>query len=392
MHMILALLAVLCIPETTTRTMAEYPLGRGQAAYIPGTNGTAAVYVGGEAGTMRVTDPLSIAGYRETFVPRGDLSISCDEGINYDAATDSWWWNTDETNINYRIFVVAPTGTKIREVTYSVCGFGESGIPGAGGRSSVTVTNLNQVVIEGYRYGGTYGVSNIVLTAEYEGDPEHITDLTELHIRVIDSVGESELGGWRSQMLHAYDGNRGVDWADYPAKRHVKMNERPITFGSNSFHSVGMNLETNLAVMVRGHSALEFWHSTDATVAAITNTTHTKSGSDFIDTFYYDATRYTDSTDFQVLVAEGAGIRADVWAWVPPSQIAFSSGSFAITWPSNAQSRFYLVYYRNALVDAVKVIVRAPIVIEGPLYLRGEDSMLYRITVSGGTLSATAVD
>ena len=51
---------------------------------------------------------------------------------------------------------------------------------------------------------------------------------------------------------------------------------------------------------------------------------------------------------------------------------------------------FFKLDYDGVASEDIKVVFRAPVTIESALYLRGEDNVLYKITVNAGVISATA--
>ena len=53
--------------------------------------------------------------------------------------------------------------------------------------------------------------------------------------------------------------------------------------------------------------------------------------------------------------------------------------------------RFFQVFYNGTIMDEFMLTVNAPVKLMNALYLKGEDSVVYQITVSGGVISATAV-
>ena len=382
--------AALYLPQTSERTSRNYPLGVGEIAYTPQTNGTAAAFVGnGSADPLALADPLSIRGYREATIDRASISVSYDDGITYNAAQDAWWW-TGPTGVTYRLMATCPNGTRVKSFTYATGGANSSGIPGAGlgGKIYSVVTNGNVILIEGALVSGSFCVSNLEVVAEAQ---EAATiDLNELHIPLRDSVGEGELGGWRMSVLHAYDGNRGEDWTSYPARKAVRLGGHRVDQDSAGDISVGMDcVTTNFSIAVLGHAAVEVWHNPLSRAVTVTNFVH----AGLADTFYFDQTGVTDANDFQVQYASNAAeLSAESWPWVPARQITCAAGSVTVTWPSSSAMRCYRLFYHNEIVDSARVIVRAPLVLEGGLFLRGEDSVLYRITVNGGAISATAVD
>ena len=65
---------------------------------------------------------------------------------------------------------------------------------------------------------------------------------------------------------------------------------------------------------------------------------------------------------------------------------------YLLTAVSSADTRFFKVYYNGAIVDTCEVVVNAPIRLNDALYLKGEDSVVYRITVNAGAISATPVN
>ncbi len=64
---------------------------------------------------------------------------------------------------------------------------------------------------------------------------------------------------------------------------------------------------------------------------------------------------------------------------------------FLLTGNSGSVAFFKLAYDGIASED-IKVVFRSPATFEGGLYLRGEDNVLYKITINAGTITATEVE
>lgn len=65
---------------------------------------------------------------------------------------------------------------------------------------------------------------------------------------------------------------------------------------------------------------------------------------------------------------------------------------YLLTAVSSADTRFFKVYYNGTIVDEFMLTVNAPVKLMNALYLKGEDSVVYRITVNAGAISATPVN
>ena len=103
-------------------------------------------------------------------------------------------------------------------------------------------------------------------------------------------------------------------------------------------------------------------------------------------TYAHDITGFT-LEGMRVLVSDDL---SGPWFSLPDEDYTATADTVTVSdW--NGKMGFFKLVYQGAYTDAVRVTLRGSVVVKDALILRGTDSKYYRITVSGGTLTATEV-
>ena len=234
---------------------------------------------------------------------------------------------------------------------------------------------------------GTRSVARIRIRRVLNGRVDDVTDLTTLHMPVVDSIGETELGEFRSWAERRWEGNRGEDWSKYPAKTRATMAGKELVLSKTQrFGITGTPTQTvfraahHEAIVVKATgSGRGYWGAFD-----VARVVQTATGADLL--IEQDIDGFNPSL---IEVKGGATLNTNSWQTLSYSYTAADSTLHVV---NSGNVYFYRVFYNGEPVDECSIDFNVPVYIRDALYLKGEDDHTYRITVSGGTLSATAVD
>ena len=243
--------AVTVLPETTPATLREYPLDPGAVAVVPDTaTGGAEVYIGGADGTpLRARDPAALRGSRLLRLAAGEYSVAASPGFS--PGTNGAWRlegaasgsltvsaETPLGRLDYLFdFPVAPSPNvpKVEEV-----------------RLAPNAIRLD-VALNGFDWGE---IQNLTPRALAFGDRPVTNDLADVTYRMKDELGVWDLKDLRPWAKHLYDGNRGADWARYPATNTANLAGQRLIFDGNGRYAAQFS-DTNLVVSAGGAPALE---------------------------------------------------------------------------------------------------------------------------------------
>jgi len=390
---LLALLALdsraAVLPRTSEATMLASPLERGEAAYVMEGDGTATLYVGDDAGPLRVSDPAALRGVRTVNVPLGKYTVVPDANWSASASHTNGWYLTARGKA--RIVVTAVDGADITHLDYRSDAAASGLLPG---QMHVSVVYLGASVViecELDPYAGSGEIWDITPKRKAFGDADAATDLTAVRYSLIDEIGEFDFAHLRAWARDLYNGNRGEDWAAYPAAKPVRLAGKAVRFDAGGAYVARVESETNLTLRVNGYTAMEFTRVPGTTTqGSFTITSLDVPGDHATVTIGYTTSILGfDHTLLRVLTCNDLN-EAD-WTYVDTSRCTVTADTVTITGCSDSVAFFKLSYDGIASED-IKVVFRSPVTFENALYLRGEDSKLYRITVNGGTITATEVE
>ena len=378
--------APLFIPETSQLTLQNEPLAKGEAAYVESeTPGYAQIVVGGDNGkTLRVEDAATVHGYSYEYIPRTEVTIIPGAGISYNGATDKYTAETT-TGVVYQITVMVSPEYRIDALEYTEVAYYTDIVEIRNGDIS-HVINGNVAVISMAREisEGEMSVANIKVRRVLAGNADQVNDLTKLEFTMIDDLGEYSWRSLRYWVTHLYDGNRGEDWARFAAKQRANLNGHGLQLSANNRFAIDVT-ETQTVFRAAHH---------DAVVLSATGT-----GRGYAGAFTAYGPRPTatgvvipfaaDITGFDAAslsVKGGATLDTNSWTTCTAS---YANGEINVT--CSDTYRFFQVFYDGTIMDEFMLTVNAPVKLMNALYLKGEDSVIYQITVNGGAISATAV-
>jgi len=384
------ILAALYIPQTSQLTLQNEPLDKGEAAYVESdTPGYARIVVGGNNGeALRVEDGATVHGYSYEYIPRTEVTIIPGAGISYNGAADKYTAETT-TGVTYTVTVMVPPEYRIDALEYKeyACYVDLVELPNG---DISHVINGNVAVISMYRElsAGDMYVEDIKVRRVLAGNVDVKNDLTKLEFWLKDDLGEYEWRYLRTWVKHLYDYNRGEDWAAYKAKGRVNTNGKGLQISANNRFAIE-TAETQTVFRAAAH---------DAIVIKATGTGAGYRGAfDLLDVRPFDGGVQIpvalDFTGFDVsqFVVEGTTNLNDCvtgnWTTLP-----YTLATNVLTVTCSPAYKFFRAVYNGTVLDVAEVAVNVPLKVNSALYLKGEDSVIYQITVNGGVISATAVN
>lgn len=385
--LIAALAATACaltVPRTSEATIKASPLQRGELAYIVDSD-TATAYIGTDAGPLRVSDPSTLRGSRLVPVQTDRFTIVPDS--NWTAVSNGW--KLADQSVTARLVVTSVDGADIANIRYRVDAVSSSMMPAD---MAVTVTYNGSTAILDCRLSNTASYATIteITPLRYAfADRDAENDLTATKFMLHDSLGDIDFADLRRWARDLYNGNRGEDWAAYSATKPAKLAGQPLRFDKNGAYVARVESETNLTLKVNGYSAMEFARVPGTTTQGSFTITSLDVPPDHatVTIGYTSSILGFNYTLLRVLTCDD--LREGVWGYVDTSRVTATPETVTITGCSGSVAFFKLDYDGVASED-IKVVFRAPVTIESALYLRGEDNVLYKITVNAGAITATA--
>lgn len=383
-----ALLATTYTPRTSEATMLASPLAAGETAYVAEDDGTATAYIGADAGPLRVSDPASLRGFRTVPVPDGKYTVVPD--ANWVASpTRTNGWTLADQGVTARIVVTAVDGSDITDVDFKSEAAADSIMP-----ASMIVrpkilgaTVVFECSLESTAASGT--IWDIVPKRPAFGDRAAVTDLSAVRFMLEDTLGDFDFCDLRRWTRDLYNGNRGEDWADYAAKNNVKLGGRTLRFDGSNVYTMGMGAQTNLAINVMGLNAVEIYRGEGADVAGTISNTAIAVSSSTVTISYTTTIANFDASLLRV--QRNPDLVQGDWEFLDMSRYTVSGSTVTITRLPDAAHDNYRLWYDGVTSSSVECVFRCSARFESALYLRGEDNKLYRISVSGGAISATEV-
>ena len=386
MNITAAILAALFIPQTSQLTLQNEPLAKGEAAYVESaTPGYAQIVVGGDNGkALRVEDAATVHGYNFEYIPRTQVTIIASDGLTYDGSSDKY---TAATTVGtYTLQVMVPPEYAIESVEYAAVAFYSDMIEIPNGHITHVVNgNVATITMEREDAQGEMSVAGIKVRRLVAGAPDVVNDLTKLEFTLLDDLGEYSWRSLRYWVTHLYDYNRGEDWAAYKAKQRANLNGHGLQLSANNRFAIETS-ETQTVFRAAHH---------DAVVLSATGT-----GRGYAGAFTAYGPRPTatgvvipfaaDITGFDaanLAVKGGATLDTNSWTTCTAS---YADGEINVT--CSDTYRFFQVFYNGTIMDEFMLTVNAPVKLMNALYLKGEDSVIYQITVNAGAISATAIE
>ena len=379
--------AAVFIPQASVRTLHDAPLAKGEAAYVESeTPGYARLYVGGDNGAaLRVEDSATVHGYEYEYIDRTKVTIVAGEGLTYNGGLDKYTAATNTTS--YVLQVMVSPDIEIETLEYTAVAAYNDMIDISNGTITHTINgNVATVTMTREDPRGEMSVAGIKVRRVLAGVKDQVNDLTKLEFTLLDDLGEYSWRELRYWVAHLYDGNRGEDWSRYRAKSRANLDGHGLQLSANNRFAIDVT-ETQTVFRAAHHEAIVIkatgtGHGYAGAFGPTAGPTQTATGVDIpfsCDITDFDASELSVSGCVSIATLEWTGCAA-----------TFDAGVLHVTCTSD--TRFFKVYYKGAVVDTCEVVVNAPVKLMDALYLKGEDSVVYRITVSAGTITATPVN
>ncbi len=383
------ILAALFMPQTSQLTLQNEPLMKGEAAYIESNDeGYANVVVGGDNGkTLRVADDATVHGYEYEYVDRTKATIIAGDGITYNGSNDRYTANS--ATGTYSLVIMIPPDYTIDALEYTEYAAYNDMVDISNGHISHIINgNTATITMEREETRGDMFVQNIRIRRVLAGNAEKVNDLTKLEFTLLDDEGGYEWRSLRTWVKHLYDYNRGEDWAAFKAKSRVNTDGKGLQISANNRFAIE-TAETQTVFRAAAHDAIVVKATgTGEGYEGAFNPTGIRpfDGGVYIP-FSFDITGFDPSA----LVIRGATNVADCatnnWTSMP-----FTYATNIVTVTCSPAYRFFQAVYNGTIIDTAEVAVNVPLKVNSALYLKGEDNIIYQITVSGGVISATAVN
>lgn len=362
------------IPRANDRTLAVSPLVPGETAYVPKQDG-AALYVGGLAGNLLVTDPTALRSYSYAEIPRTEYAVSGSAGVEYVASNDTWRVTTTSVS-TATVLIAFPIGLEPSHVEMDKVVQHEGRDPNTPGEIIVNPISNGVIRVDLRRTkvgSADIHIGNIHAYHLVGGAEGRINDALSNVWLVKDSLGTFDLGNLRHEMTHKFDGNRGEDWSAYAAREDVRLDGYGIRFDPKSRYQAYVDTETNLVIQAGGIDAINVRFegaNIDPTVFKITEFTHSTNSASFLawsvdidgasaDDFdviwadRMDSTEWTPFTDAECEIAYND--ETDEWnAWIPGR---------------DASREFYRINYHGVVSEVLQVTIRGEVTIPDALLL-----------------------
>lgn len=413
------LLPAVTIPRASIRQISASPLVRGEATYVENVStegddyfsaanrrGTRApktgaayaeMYIGGEAGPLRVCDSSALRGYKLRTLDSSEYSVSAGPLFTHDVAAGTYTMTAaGPTNA---IIVTAKDGVVIEEVSIVTEFTGEGLIPGE------FTCSENKYDGSVYRWECAFAraasmiVKSITVKAMDKGEVKWVNDTIDTVFMVHDLLGTYNLSDLRRWARDLYNGNRGEDWSRYQANRAVRLNGQAVRFTDDNRFTMSLTAQTNLVLQAAKRTAIEVnVRAGDAIEYTTFRITSVSVGNGPVTlTFSTDIVGF-NSSNLGVGVCDG--LEDNVWLGLAESDFTVSDVSTSggvttgtVTVPAGVRGdkRFFMLHYGSATTDVVDIVLHGRVIVKDVLILKGTDSKYYRIDVNGGAISATEV-
>lgn len=369
------------IPRANDRTLATSPLVPGETAYVPQPDG-AALYVGGLAGNLLVTDPTALRSYSYAEIPRTEYAVSGSAGVEYVSTNDAWRVTTTTVS-TATVLIAFPIGLEPSHVEMDKVVQHEVQDPNPAGEIIVHPISNGVIRVDLRRTkagSAEMYIGNIHAYRLVGGAEGRVNDALSNVWLVKDSLGTFDLGNLRYELVHKYDGNRGEDWSTYAARNDVRLDGYGIRFDPKSRYQAYVDTETNLVLQAGGIDALNVRFegaNIDPTVFKITEFSHGTNSASFLAwTCDIDGAR---ADDFDVIWSD----RMDGTEWTP-----FTDAECEITYndetdewngwiPGRDASReFYRINYHGVVSEVLRVTIRGEVHIHDKLILGTGDAAM----------------
>ena len=384
--LILAALAGACIhadttiPLTSDAQNAVSPPASGKMAYRLADGSSAILYIGANGAAVPIGDPAALRANR---VGPYDASL-------YDID----WGTANAVELNGQTCYKADSGATITITMLNGEPIGKAQIASdysqGGGMNPPSLSQ--EATINGSTATITVKTSaGALMTGAFVYPPttERVNDTLVQDYTITDILGTYRLSMLRSDLLAHYNGNRGEDWADYPAVRQVRTDGHEVYFGDASGATIRPR-DAALAVSVLSRDVL--------TISATRGADVPETGSITVTDLYIGDTAVTltatlDGVDPASVSLYTADELEEAFAPTAYAVEDKGAGSYAFTTSRNPgeSTHFYQLRADGGVVSAA-VKIHGDLEVTGDLILTSPNGSKWRVTVSdAGALTATEV-
>lgn len=359
---------------------------------------TTQLYVGDRVGNQRrVIDNSAIRGSKLKKLTQDDFSIVASDHFTFSAAQGTWSWQTTQgSGVTATIHIAFKEPFRLiqKEWIYTDNDLDIEILQPAAGfviREEDTPTSITLYcslpAAQGHRGKLVFRGFNFT-AAPYGEETEVVNDVVENQVIISDKLGEYDLASLRESLLAHYDGNRGEDWASYPAQRNINANSKTLSLDHYSRYRFIQSANTN-KLMAANHEVLSIYadggiSSDDYKAIRILSWNQTTNGVDIV--FEQDITGY-DSNNLRVLYANDptdtftALTKTTDWVLSSPNMVHIKPTAIS----SDESTHFFRIGYEGTISNTVKLIISAPLII------KGDDNHYYQLHINNGVITATQV-
>lgn len=361
------------VPQTSEAQNLVSPPESGKLAYRLSDAESAILYVGEDGRAVAVSDPFALRSERTAPYPAkaydvdpGAATVGEHDGhVTYAAAEGA------------TLTVTMLDGRAIGEVTWRTGG--SSGLIPGSADGAVTIDGpVATIDLKTANGGFAYDIQ------VFAPSVERVNDTTARDFVITDRLGTYRLSTLRAELLRHHDGNRGEDWADYPAKSRVKANGKAIWFGGESGASI-LPKAGGLALSVLSAEAL--------TISAASGEAPATGEIAVTDISVGDGSVAIDAT-VTGIDASGVSVHAaealdDAFIPTPSAMTSLGGDAYRFTVARAAGASHFYRLVADGGVTSVTVRVSGDLEVTGDLILASPNGTRYRVSVSDdGTLTA----
>lgn len=368
------------IPLTSEAQNAISPPASGKMAYRLADGSSAILYIGANGAAIPIGDPAALRANRV--------------GPYDEALYDIDWGTATVVELNGQTCYKADSGATITITMLNGEPISEAQIASdysqGGGMMPPSLTQT--ATINGSTATITVKTSNGALMTGalvYPPTTSRVNDTNVQDFTIKDILGTYRLSLLRSELINYHNGNRGEDWAKYPAAAQIRTAGNEIYFGDTAGATIRPG-DAALAVSVLSRDVLTIQATRGADVPETGTITITDL--DIGDTAV-TLTATLDGVDpSSVSLYSATELEA---AFVPTAATVADkgSGSYAFTVARGAEEKthFYQLRADGGIVSAA-VRIHGDLEVSGDLILSSPNGTRWRVTVSdAGALTATEV-
>lgn len=362
------------VPQTSEAQNLVSPPESGKLAYRLADAESAILYVGQDGKAIPVIDPYALQSTQTSPFPENAYDI--DPGTATVGTYNGY--TSYRADSGAKLTITMLEGRTIGDV-YFLTGGGEGIMPGMADAEVAINGPVATLSLKTSGGGFAYNIMVFPVTTE------RINDTTKRDFKITDNLGTYYLSGLRSSLLNHYNGNRGEDWADYPAKRQIKANGKEIYFGASSGASI-IPTAGGMAFSVLSKEVLSLKaKSGDVPATGAITVTDLVVGDDMV-----DITATITGMDASTVSLYSAEKLSDEFRPSGSAVTSLGGDSYKFSAPKNARASYFYKLVADGGVTSATVLVSGDIEITGGVILTSPSGTRYRLTVADdGTLTTT---